>query len=735
MSPSSNVGGEERPTSRTERRTEDSGPGAKPDYFYGDRSKVDDWINQMRIHHYFKGTKEREKTMVAITYLRGRAQHWMKPEVTNFLKNPGGSDPNGMMMNFEVFVQQLKMIFGASEDAETNASVRIIQSLRQKGSASDYTSRFKEHMVLTGWDDEALRTMYRRGLKENVKDEMMRSGASMSSLNSMINEAIRIDDMLYERTMEKRHVFGKTTGYSPRGRTGEGFGRGDPMEIDVTVKGRQKRGKGKGKGNKKTGIKCYSCGQIGHMKKDCRKNKVQRQFNTMQVTTPKPHETNQGRGGYDMTGLRDDKPKPRQVNTIQTKPTETSREKAEQEVRRFASRVNSITWAQRQFQQACDERTPGITDEHVQAIREQAMNVRDQQMDAQEILLNQQEKALEQQRKDLEEKAKKEAERRSHDSLSWTGCYDDSCLVHLSDKQGSGWFPTKPRRQLNMVLRKPLQQLRDKGNARHLRSPPLQREDATLQENQEPQEEEAPLGTTTHPWRAPDVGRRSELARWFQDQQPIESYESEPSEPSDLDLGEPAIPTWEERVEQANILAATQSDPGPQPISEPEEDELEEEPMIEDSEDEETYDANEKYTWTIEGPPQLHKMTTLMANNFNAAFPKVENERCLHPVYFDMLIDKLRAMFWNHDIVDVEYDYAKFIVERPPVGSVFSNDGSYTTPDNHKITRNMRNTVLDARRIYHKIQERYKEYDLKDKRDQQLGVILDCDTSEESENE
>lgn len=32
-----------------------------------------------------------------------------------------------------------------------------------------------------------------------------------------------------------------------------------------------------------------------------------------------------------------------------------------------------------------------------------------------------------------------------HKTLSWTGCYDDSCQTHLSDKNGSGWFPQGPR--------------------------------------------------------------------------------------------------------------------------------------------------------------------------------------------------------------------------------------------------------------------------------------------------
>ena len=38
----------------------------------------------------------------------------------------------------------------------------------------------------------------------------------------------------------------------------------------------------------------------------------------------------------------------------------------------------------------------------------------------------------------------------NHATLSWTGCYDDDCYIHLSDKQGLGWFPKQPQgKQLN----------------------------------------------------------------------------------------------------------------------------------------------------------------------------------------------------------------------------------------------------------------------------------------------
>jgi hypothetical protein len=35
-----------------------------------------------------------------------------------------------------------------------------------------------------------------------------------------------------------------------------------------------------------------------------------------------------------------------------------------------------------------------------------------------------------------------------HAMMSWTACYDDECYTHMSDKQGSGWFPTRKSRSV-----------------------------------------------------------------------------------------------------------------------------------------------------------------------------------------------------------------------------------------------------------------------------------------------
>ena len=42
--------------------------------------------------------------------------------------------------------------------------------------------------------------------------------------------------------------------------------------------------------------------------------------------------------------------------------------------------------------------------------------------------------------------ATKEDQGDKHQALSWTACYEDNCRTHLSDKEGSGWYP-KPSRK------------------------------------------------------------------------------------------------------------------------------------------------------------------------------------------------------------------------------------------------------------------------------------------------
>jgi len=255
----------------------------KPDFFYGERSKFEAWALQIDLYFYFTPEDENRKAVLATTYLRGPAEHWVKPFLNRYM---AGTDNTGMFSSWGHLKQALKSVFGISN--EVSQAIRVIQNLKQKGSASEFTAKFQEYAHLTTWNDDALMEMYRRGLKDEVKDELMRSNATIEEMGDLTSEAIRIDDMLYERRMERKYdnsrgrkiEVGRPNYQANVGRHRRGGGRREqpyygpqPMELDNV---QRKKGKKPGPKDKKT-MTCYACGKPGHMAKDCdSKNKVQR---------------------------------------------------------------------------------------------------------------------------------------------------------------------------------------------------------------------------------------------------------------------------------------------------------------------------------------------------------------------------------------------------------------------------------------------------------------------------
>ena len=57
-----------------------------------------------------------------------------------------------------------------------------------------------------------------------------------------------------------------------------------------------------------------------------------------------------------------------------------------------------------------------------------------------------------------------EVTRSTYASLLWTACYNDLCLIHKADKDGSGWYPKKPKgwRTVAMLERTTIKE--DNGN-------------------------------------------------------------------------------------------------------------------------------------------------------------------------------------------------------------------------------------------------------------------------------
>jgi hypothetical protein len=298
---------------------------ATPDYYHGERNKLEDWLLQFDLYFTFQGNNlpDNRQVSLAATFMRGDALKWIKPFLVKYMADEAPDEVDAWMEDFDHFKTEIRRIFG--NKSEVNVATRNIQILRQTRSVADYAATFQQYALLTEWDDKALTTMFRQGLKNDVKMELMRSGAQLDTLDDLIQESINIDTRLYELSLELR-PHGRSQQQQQKGRpqynnnqrqyrpnnyanrsaprvthlTRDAYGA-EPMVLDNINKGRpnQRTRGGRGsyqgnnsqRGNKGPGADrtCYNCGKPGHIARNCRSqnnNKVTRQINVLTRETP-----------------------------------------------------------------------------------------------------------------------------------------------------------------------------------------------------------------------------------------------------------------------------------------------------------------------------------------------------------------------------------------------------------------------------------------------------------------
>ena len=180
----------------------------------------------------------------------------MEDHLSNLSPNTREDETKLLFHTWGNFKIKINRMFGDIDEERT--AERALGELRQKGATTAYSAEFQQLSFKTSWGDDALKAQFYKGLKDSVKDEMARAERP-STLQGMITMAIRIDNRLYERSLERRGQYRQENGQRKRRSRWP-----KPIEIDSTKQQGPRLSKEELERRRKNKL-CFECGKEGHM--------------------------------------------------------------------------------------------------------------------------------------------------------------------------------------------------------------------------------------------------------------------------------------------------------------------------------------------------------------------------------------------------------------------------------------------------------------------------------------
>lgn len=291
---------QERVTEQTNRTNKNSIKYPLPTPFDGTTDTLQGFFTGARAYLHFNKDNfdsDANKVAYAASLLKGDAFAWFEPILRDYLDHKKEenrkAETNRIFDNYDNFEKCLRGTFG-NPDEERTAERKLVR-LTQTKSASKYASKFRQITARLPWGPETLMARFYAGLKEEVKDELVKKERP-STLAEYVELAVKIDNRQYERKLERREgrsAWGPALRQANTGRkyqhpkpprqysTSYGTHSG-PMDLNVTQHKKPRKDPKNGK--------CFKCDKTGHIAKNCPGN--QENIPDFRVKTGRPRGLN-----------------------------------------------------------------------------------------------------------------------------------------------------------------------------------------------------------------------------------------------------------------------------------------------------------------------------------------------------------------------------------------------------------------------------------------------------------
>ena len=174
----------------------------KPEIFKGDARSVRDFLTTCEMYTDMQRRSYRpdyKRIIFAGSFFRDKAQAWW---TTMYGLRPKPT----WMYDWKEFCDEIHRVFGRTDLAEESA--RQLRNIRQTGSASEYYTRFLQLSVDAGWNDQATKSAFKEGLKNNVQLAIASMPVEPQSFVELADVAVRIDNQLHqqrEKSLSRRN--------------------------------------------------------------------------------------------------------------------------------------------------------------------------------------------------------------------------------------------------------------------------------------------------------------------------------------------------------------------------------------------------------------------------------------------------------------------------------------------------------------------------------------------------